>query len=464
MKVLFCSSEVFPFAKTGGLADVSGSLPLSLEKLGLEIKISMPWYKGIKPQKNFEDFGISKIGKSIEVIFIKNDEYFNRDGLYGTETGDYPDNLERFKFYCEKTLEIIKKINFKPHIIHCNDWQTGLIPVFLKFKLNSDEFYKDIKTAFTIHNLAYQGLFEKEKFPLLGLDQSLFSIDGLEFYGKINILKGALLFSDVLITVSPTYSKEIQTPEFGCGLEGVLRKRKDNLFGILNGLDYKIWDPKKDKLIFNTYDNKNLRAKTLNKIKLQSELGLKKDKDLILLGFVGRLTEQKGIDLICKALPQILNKKKFEVIILGKGDESYHKKLEELSKTLDKKYFSLNIKFDETLAHKIYAGCDFFLMPSRFEPCGLGQLISFKYGTIPIVHSTGGLKDTVTDVFSEKKGRGIVFYKMELDCFMEALEKSEILFKNKGLLKEVRNRIMKLSFSWLDSAKSYLEIYNKCLS
>jgi len=464
MKVLFCSSEVFPFAKTGGLADVSGSLPLSLEKLGLEIKISMPWYKGIKPQKNFEDFGISKIGKSIEVIFIKNDEYFNRDGLYGTETGDYPDNLERFKFYCEKTLEIIKKINFKPHIIHCNDWQTGLIPVFLKFKLNSDEFYKDIKTVFTIHNLAYQGLFEKEKFPLLGLDQSLFSIDGLEFYGKINILKGALLFSDVLITVSPTYSKEIQTPEFGCGLEGVLRKRKDNLFGILNGLDYKIWDPKKDKLIFNTYDNKNLRAKTLNKIKLQSELGLKKDKDLILLGFVGRLTEQKGIDLICKALPQILNKKKFEVIILGKGDESYHKKLEELSKTLDKKYFSLNIKFDETLAHKIYAGCDFFLMPSRFEPCGLGQLISFKYGTIPIVHSTGGLKDTVTDVFSEKKGRGIVFYKMELDCFMEALEKSEVLFKNKRLLKEVRNRIMKLSFSWLDSAKSYLEIYNKCLS
>ena len=464
MKVLFCSSEVFPFAKTGGLADVSGSLPLSLEKLGLEIKISMPWYKGIKPQKNFEDFGISKIGKSIEVIFIKNDEYFNRDGLYGTETGDYPDNLERFKFYCEKTLEIIKKINFKPHIIHCNDWQTGLIPVFLKFKLNSDEFYKDIKTVFTIHNLAYQGLFEKEKFPLLGLDQSLFSIDGLEFYGKINILKGALLFSDVLITVSPTYSKEIQTPEFGCGLEGVLRKRKDNLFGILNGLDYKIWDPKKDKLIFNTYDNKNLRAKTLNKIKLQSELGLKKDKDLILLGFVGRLTEQKGIDLICKALPQILNKKKFEVIILGKGDESYHKKLEELSKTLDKKYFSLNIKFDETLAHKIYAGCDFFLMPSRFEPCGLGQLISFKYGTIPIVHSTGGLKDTVTDVFSEKKGRGIVFYKMELDCFMEALEKSEVLFKNKRLLKEVRNRIMKLSFSWLDSAKHYLEIYNKCLS
>ncbi len=464
MKVLFCSSEVFPFAKTGGLADVSGSLPLSLEKLGLKIKISIPLYKGIKPQRNFTDFGISKIGKNIEVIFIKNEKYFNRDGLYGTAAGDYPDNLERFKFYCEKTLEIIKKINFKPQIIHCNDWQTALIPVFLKFKLNSDKFYKDIKTVFTIHNLAYQGLFEKEKFPLLGLDWGLFSIDGLEFYGKINILKGALLFSDVLITVSPTYSKEIQTPEFGCGLEGVLRKRKDHLFGILNGIDYKIWNPRRDKLIFNNYDEKDLRKKTLNKTKLQEELGLEKDRNLILLGFVGRLAEQKGIDLISKALPQILNTKKFEMVILGKGDERYHKILEEISGGANKKYFSLNIKFDEVLAHKIYASCDFFLMPSRFEPCGLGQLISFKYGTIPVVHSTGGLKDTVVDISENEKGTGIVFEKMDLNSFMKGLEKCEVLFRNKKLLRETRRKIMKLSFSWLSSAKKYLQVYNKCLS
>ena len=469
MKVAFCSSEVFPFSKTGGLADVCGALPLSLENQGVEVKIFTPLYKDIQPANMFDEWGVSKIGKNIEVVFIRNDNFFNRSGLYGTPEGDYPDNLERFSFFCFKILEVLKKINFKPDVIHCHDWQTGLVPVFLKYKFSQDLFYKDIKTVFTIHNLAYQGLFAQEEFSKLNLPPELFSIDGLEFYGKINILKGALLFSDILTTVSPTYAKEIQTEEFGCGLEGVLKKRAESLYGVLNGLDYSVWDPAKDGLIYKKYSPKNILVKLENKLKLQKDNKLKPQKEKFLLGFVGRLAEQKGIDLLAEVIPEVIENLNTQLIILGTGDIKYHQVLDKFYRKYSKgKFrgnFSLHIKFDEKLAHRIYAGVDCFLMPSRFEPCGLGQMISFKYGTIPIVHATGGLADTVVDYTANpQNGNGFVFRDMSKEAFLDAIKRAKEVFNKKRKWSSLRRKVTTFLFSWEDSAKRYIELYNKCLS
>ncbi len=469
MKIGFCSSEVFPFSKTGGLADVCGALPAALEEEGQEVKIFTPLYKGIKPQEMNSRFGRSVIGKNIEVFFIRNDEYFSRDYLYGTPQGDYPDNLERFSFFARRVLEVIKEIGFRPHIMHCHDWQTGLIPVYLRYIFNKDAFYQGIGTIFTIHNLAYQGIFPADKFGILGLPQEFFSIDGLEFYGKINLLKGALLESDILTTVSPTYAREIQTSEFGCGLEGVLSKRKDVLFGVLNGLDYNIWDPQADPLIYSNYGPQNIEKKGKNKVSLQKDCGLKIDKDIFLLGFVGRLAEQKGIDLLAEIIPPLLEKLKAQIVILGTGDQKYHQILEELlsrykSDKIFGKQIAIYLTFDETLAHRIYAGADSFLMPSRFEPCGLGQMISLKYATLPIVHRTGGLADTVVDVSQDiEKGNGFVFTDVSSRAFLECIERAQGVFSDKATWSLIQKRVINLSFSWRDSARNYIRLYNRCL-
>jgi len=270
MKIVICASEVVPFAKTGGLADVAGALPLALEKEGQEVIVILPRYKAIDAAKfNLKTSGdwilAGTLGQGIKVYFIENAGLFNREGLYGDKQGDHPDNLERFSFYCRRSLELLKEINFKPDIIHCHDWQSSLIPVFLKTVYSQDPFYKKIRTVLTIHNIGYQGLFPREEFPKLGLDWSLFSMEGLEFYGKVNILKGGMLFADLINTVSPTYAREIQTKEFGFGLEGVLNKRKDSVFGILNGLDYDIWDPQRDKFIARNFSITDLTGKARDK-------------------------------------------------------------------------------------------------------------------------------------------------------------------------------------------------------
>lgn len=465
MKIAICSSEVVPFAKTGGLADVAGALPLALEYLKHEAIVVMPKYGCVKNAgmlvKNLKPgFSFATIGKNIRVYFIENDQYYNRPGLYGEKAGDYLDNLLRFSFYCRKTLELLKIIDFPPDIIHCNDWQSALIPVFLKTQFSNDKFYKETKTVLTIHNLAYQGLFPKEGFSNLNLDESLFSIDGFEFYGKTNLLKAGILFSDAITTVSQGYAKEMLTKEFGCGLEAVLEKRKKDLSGIINGLDYSIWNPRTDIYIFSNYDESDLSGKKNNKKELQKLCGLAVKEDIPLFGFVGRLAEQKGIDLLSEIIKDI-SKMNMQIVILGTGDLKYHVLLEEVAKQFPKS-FSLNLKFDDMLARRIYAGCDMFFMPSRYEPCGLGQMISFKYGTIPIVYKTGGLADTVSD-FNPKteEGNGFVFTTYTKGAFLDVINRSLALYANKKIWQRLAKKVMALNFSWVESAKKYIQLFKK---
>jgi starch synthase len=455
MKIAFCSSEVFPYAKTGGLADVSGALPLALAQKDCEVKVFMPLYKNVKPQRTFEECGYSKEG-NVEFYFIKNDNYFLRDSLYGTSQGDYMDNLERFSFYSKEVLELLKKLKFSPDIIHCNDWQASLVNIYLKTLYQSDNFFDKTKSVLTIHNLAYQGLFSREKYPVLSISWDYFNMHCLEFYGKVNLLKGAIVFSDMVNTVSPTYAKQIQTPDYGCGLDGVLRQVRAKLTGILNAIDYDVWDPQKDKLIYKNYSAKNLEGKYINKKMFQKELGLKVDKDTLLLGMVSRLAEQKGIDILSDALDYIL--RKYQVVILGLGDEKYHKLLKQKAAKF-KKSFALRLAFDETTAHRIYASCDGFLMPSRFEPCGLSQMISYKYATLPVVHSTGGLVDTVVDV--QNGGGGFVIANYTSNDLIYAVERAANLYEEKQKRLKLMRKVTQYNFSWDATAKHYIEMYKK---
>jgi len=447
MKIAFCASEAVPYAKTGGLADVAGALPQALEKEGHEVIVILPKYKGIKA-----DSGI--LGSAVKAYFLENDAYFNREALYGTRAGDYEDNLERFAFYSRKCLEFLKEIKFKADIIHCHDWQASLIPVYLQTEFVKEPFYRKMRTLLTIHNLGYQGIFPAEEFPKLGLEAGLFNMEGLEFYGRLNILKGGIIFSDIINTVSPTYAQEICTERFGFGLEGVLGERQDRLFGILNGLDYSIWDPQKDRFILKDYSAKEPAAKEKNKEDLQKACSLPQDKNIPLIGMVSRLAEPKGFDLITESIGQIC-RMGAQLVILGVGDKKYHEALKHSAAKYPEN-ISLNLKFDDPLAHKIYAGSDMFLMPSNYEPCGLGQLIAFKYGSIPVVFKTGGLADTVN------KKNGFIFDIYDQPSFIGAVSSAVDTFKKdkKAWAALVKNA-MQLDFSWEKSAKKYLELYAK---
>lgn len=458
MKILFCASEMVPFAKTGGLADVAGALPLALEELNQDVIVVLPKYKSIQDGKfNIrrlkDDISYAVIGKKIKVYFIDNGAYYQRDSLYGDKGGDYPDNLDRFSYYSKRALELLKEIKFKPDIIHCHDWQSGLIPVYLKTVYAQDPFYKKINTVFTIHNIGYQGLFPKNQFPRLGLDWSLFNMEMLEYYGQINILKGGIVFSDLITTVSPTYSKEIQTKEFGFGLDGVLNRRRDSVFGILNGLDYSIWNPSSDKFIAKNYSNQNMEDKYKDKQDLQKICRLPVKDNLPLFGIVSRLAEQKGFDILAESIDEIC-RLGLEMVILGTGDLKYHRILKDIVKKYPK-VISLYLKFDDTLAHKIYAGSDVFLMPSKYEPCGLGQMISLNYGTIPLVFKTGGLADTVN------KANGFIFDNYCKQGLIKTIKKAIEAFKNKKKWETLMQLAMRCNFSWDESAKKYIRLYEK---
>ncbi|OGX15362.1 MAG: hypothetical protein A2166_04475 [Omnitrophica WOR_2 bacterium RBG_13_41_10] len=458
MKILQVASEMVPFAKTGGLADVAGALPLALEEWGEDIIVALPRYKAVDPAK-FKiiklnnDISYSIIGKNIKVYFIENNKYFDRPALYGDKSGDYPDNLERFSYFCKRALQLLKELKFIPDAIHCHDWQSALIPVYLKNLYKKDSFYKKIKTLFTIHNIGYQGLFPKDEYPKLGLDWGLFNMEMLEFYGKINILKGGIVFSDLISTVSEAYSREIQTEEFGFGMEGILNRRKNDVFGILNGLDYSIWDPAADKLIAKNYSLKEPQGKLKDKEDLQRICKLPVKKEIPLIGIVSRLAEQKGFDIFAEALEQIC-KMDLQLVILGTGDLKYHALLENAVKKYPK-IIVLYLKFDDQLAHKIYAGSDMFLMPSKYEPCGLGQLISFKYGTIPIVFKTGGLADTVN------KDNGFVLESYSKEDLIKAVQEGLAAFKNKEKWTKLVKQAMQYNFSWETAAKKYVKLYEK---
>ncbi len=458
MKIAMAVSEVVPFAKTGGLADVGGALPLALEYCGHEVIVIMPGYKCIRDSKLkvnrvSKDISFSVIGKNIKVYFIENSLYFDRDGLYGDKNGDYQDNLERFTFFCRRGLDLLKEIDFCPDILHLHDWQTSLMAVYLKTLYSERSFYNSIKSLITIHNIGYQGIFAKEEFFKLGLEYKFFDVDGLEFYNRINLLKGGIIFSDFINTVSPTYAKEIQTEEFGFGLEGLLKERKSVLSGILNGVDYSVWDPNTDKFIMQNYSVRNIENKVLDKEDLQKKCGLSVNRDIPVLGIVSRLAEQKGFDIFAESLDEFC-KIGVQLVILGTGDQKYHQLLKSVARK-HPKTISLNLRFDDPLAHKIYAGSDIFLMPSKYEPCGLGQLISLRYGTIPLVFKTGGFVDTIN------KDNGFIFGAYTKEDLQKTIKKAVSVFKDKVKWMRLVLNAMECNFSWKASADKYTQLYDK---
>ncbi len=475
LKVVFVASEAVPLVKVGGLADVVGSLPKALRRRGVDVLVILPEYRAVKNSGwDVKETGIkvsSPIGSSwleanidsVEVdgvpfFLVRHDPYFDREGVYGENGEDYPDNLERYAFFNKITLELLKRLDYKPDVIHCNDWQTGLIPVFKDAFYSSDPFYEGVKTVFGLHNLAYQGLFPVEKFYLLGLDWSYFTYQGIEFYGRVNCLKAGLMYSDVIVTVSPRYAKEIQTPEYGWGLDGVLRSRRDKLFGILNGIDYEYWDPWKDPFIFEKFGMRGnkayLKGKLVNKVRLLESEGLKvEDGQRPLVSIVSRLVHQKGIDLAVDAVSHLLESGRLYFVVLGRGEPGLEQKLVHLQEKFPESV-RVHLEFNEALAHQLYAGSDLILIPSRFEPCGLTQMIAMRYGTIPVVRRTGGLADTVDE------NVGFLFDKPETDELLSTLDVALNAVGGKDWNKRIKLAMSK-DFSWDRSAEEYLKLYSR---
>ncbi|MBN3040580.1 MAG: glycogen synthase GlgA [Candidatus Omnitrophica bacterium] len=480
LEIVFVSPEVAPFAKTGGLADVAESLPKALAALDCQIKVFLPLYRQVKlqklPLKLIKDNIKIKIKKTnlyfslytfrdkgVNFFFIRNDRFFNRKYLYSTVKKDYPDNALRFAFFSQAVLAGLMHIRSRPDVIHCNEWQSALIPFYLKFLKHYLDYFKNTKTVFTIHNLIYQGLFSKKVMSEIGINKKFFNWKGLEFYGKLSLIKAGLIYSDALTTVSRGYAREILTWKFGCGLEGLLNMRKDRLYGIVNGVDYNQWNPKKDKFLKFNYDNKDLGSKLNCKKDLLKSLGLEVDPARPLLGNVSRLVPNKGIDIILESLDDII-KLNCCLVLLGLGNDDVNRRLKVLAKDYPKR-IAVKVGFDNSLAHKIEAGCDIYLMPSRYEPCGLNQLYSLKYGTIPIVGAVGGLDDTIIDYrYDKKKGNGFKLKPVNKREFLRALRYAVEMFADKKSWNKIVSRVMTSDFSWKKSAKEYIKLYRGILS
>ena len=484
LSILQVSPEVVPFAKTGGLADVVGSLPLALRELGHGVSVVMPLHREVRSSKrkiNPVSLRLSvplggtrqeaaiyqgnlSFPKKVPIYFIENESYFDREYLYGTPQGDYPDNAERFAFFARAALEMVLALGLKPDVIHCHDWQSALVPLYHELFYKASGHLSATATVLTVHNLAYQGVFEPEALALAGLPQDLFHSKGIEFYGKVNYLKAGLLYADFINTVSRKYSQEIQAPEYGYGLDGVLRERSDYLFGIINGVDYKDWNPATDKYIPANYEASDLRGKEKCKRELLKEFKLLGLEDKPLLGMISRLAAQKGFDLLAEAADELFALD-VGLIVLGTGDEKYQRLLAEMAQRYPGK-MALSIAFDNRLAHKIEAGCDIFLMPSRYEPCGLNQIYSLKYGTIPLVRATGGLDDTVESFDpGTGKGNGFKFFSYSAAELVEKVNEAVGIFlHDKANWRKLMQNAVAGDFSWEKSAESYVELYLKALS
>jgi starch synthase len=479
MNILLTASEVTPFAKTGGLADVAGALPGELCRLGHDVRIFMPLYRCIKKREfNLRPVtelppiavgGVNRTGKvwqgdlhGVPVYFLEQDDFFDREGLYGTSRNDYPDNAERFGYMARALLTALPKIGFRPDILHLNDWQTGLVPALLRSDWAGDSFYGDTATLTTIHNLGYQGLFPAETVSSLNLDPALFTMEGLEYFGQVSFLKSGLIFADLLTTVSETYCAEIQTSQMGHGFDGILRSRSNRLFGVLNGIDDQLWDPRNDTALPACYDADDLAGKRQNKRRLQMKLGLQCDADKPLVAMVTRLAGQKGLDLVEQAWEGLL-KRGVQMAILGSGDQDFMDRFAALG-VQSPEQAAVRLGFDDGLARLIYAGSDMFLMPSRYEPCGLGQLIALRYGSVPVVRKTGGLADTVFDPIDEAdRANGFTFSEISASAMLEALDRALALYRDsEGWLRLLRNG-MQGDFSWRRSALRYLELYRKAV-
>jgi starch synthase len=472
-KILFVTSEAHPLIKTGGLADVCGSLPKALAELSQDIKLIIPNYQALKITENVSFLCSIRVdNRNINILetrmpdshvtvwLVDYPAYYNYPGNpYVDENGNpWPINAERFALFCRIAVEAaMNRVhqNWKPDVVHCNDWQTGLVPALLSLEHDRPS------TVFTIHNMAYQGLFPGNTAAVLNLPGKLWHPAGLEFHEMLSFIKGGLVYADEITTVSPTYALEIQTPEFGYGLEGLLEHRKEFLGGIINGIDLDQWDPETDPYITQHFNAATLNKKLLNKSELQRRFSLPVNDRVPLFGLIGRLVEQKGIDLILECLPELIAMD-MQFVLLGSGNKDFEKQLKKIADLYPEK-IAITIGYDEALAHLIEAGADIFLMPSRFEPCGLNQMFSQRYGTIPIVRKTGGLADTVVDTLPEtlanQTASGIVFNEASSGALLEAIKRTLILYSSPDAWKKMQVNAMKKDFSWQRSAEQYLALY-----
>jgi starch synthase len=476
MHIAFVASECVPFSKTGGLADVVGSLPRALAAAGHQVSVYVPRYRRthISEERTvapsitipFDDqyrfcsilTGAGYAG--VRFFFVDYLPFFDRDGLYGTSSGDFPDNAERFALFCRAVIEGSKILGV-PDIFHCHDWQAALVPILLRNQYAEDPVFSSTGTVFTIHNMGYQGLFPPEILPLLTLPWDLFTITKMEFFGNVNFLKGALVYSDWITTVSRKYAQEIQTSEFGFGLDGVLKDRAPNLTGILNGVDYNEWNPENDRFIAAHYSADDLSAKQQCKQDLLSSFGLNPaESDSPVIGIVSRFAAQKGFDLI----GQIIDRLAMENIlmtVLGSGDKLYEEMFLRLSRQFPHK-IAVKIAYDNALAHKIEAGADMFLMPSRYEPSGLNQIYSLKYGTVPVVRATGGLDDTIDPWDPRtKKGTGFKFQEPTGDALLRSIHHALQLYRDQASWQKLMRNGMSKDFSWRPAVREYTRVYDR---
>src|SRR6266404_2879913 len=481
MRILLASSEAHPYSKTGGLADMVGALGKALALAGHQVALVTPLYKGIT--ERFSEIKRSDVSFEVQLgpgqvraevwcaepktgvalYFVDQPEFFHRPALYHEDGVDYPDNAARFIFFSKAVTHLARRLPLKPELVHAHDWQTGLVPLLITHQRKLEGWTDAPRTCMTIHNLAYQGLFAATLYPLTNLPWDYFSPAGLEFYGKMGCLKAGIAFADMITAVSPRYAREITTNEFGCGLDGLLRHRQASLFGILNGVDYEEWNTKTDPHIKHPYSKDDMSGKIANKIELQKELGLPQDATIPLFGSIGRLVEQKGIDIMLGALQEMLHSR-IQFVLLGTGASSFEKGFADLARQFPAQA-AIRIGFDEALSHRIEAGCDFFLMPSQFEPCGLNQMYSSRYGTIPIVRKTGGLDDTVIDATENiEVANGIKFSSYTAPALAKGIRKALALFEEAELFRRFRMNAMNADFSEERTAAEYVKVYQQALA
>ena len=484
MKIAFVSSEVFPYAKTGGLADVAGSLPIELSKLGHEVKVFMPNYKSIDHNKYFinrieiiPDFPVRVGGwdrdvklynsflpnSNVEIIFIDHPYYFHRDKIY-TENWDED---ERFIFFQKGFIETLQRLQWKPDVVNCNDWQTGLIPLLVKDNYNWDSFFDNVKFVYTIHNIAYQGRFGKDTLKRAEIDPKFFNPPGIvEHGGDINFMKAGIMMSEIVSTVSETYAKELLTSEYGAGMEGYLKYREHDFYGIVNGVDYEIWNPEKDESIPHKFSIDDLSGKKKNKQFLLEKFGLGYSENIPVIGIVSRMVSQKGFDLIAKIMNQLMNMN-IQLIVLGSGEAKYQSLFTNYAYYYPHKVGTY-IGFSDELSHLIEAGSDMFLMPSNYEPCGLNQIYSLKYGTVPIVRKTGGLADTVQDwneynSYGLDIGNGFSFYDYSPAALLQSIQRAVNDYNHNPVWQKIMKNGMIKDYSWKHSAEQYVELYKKAI-
>jgi starch synthase len=488
LSILFVSSEVLPFAKTGGLADVSGALPQVVREMGHDIRLIMPKYAAVSDRrfkihdiKRLTDMPIpvgektllgsvkssflANIKTKVQVYFLSNDDLYNRADLYTDPATKepWPDNDDRFIFFCRGVIQTLLRLGWKPDILHLNDWQSALIATLIKTEYAKEPLFKNTKIVFTVHNAAYQGVFPAESFAKTDLPASLFKADALEHQGMFNMMKAGLVHADAITTVSETYAKEIRTSaEYGYGLEGVFKKKAKNTFGLLNGMDTAIWSPVTDTCITATYSHEDLGPKIENKKALLEQFRMPFSAGTPVIGMVSRLVDQKGFDLIQEKLADIC-KLDCQLVVLGSGEKKYEDMLQKAAKKYPKRV-GVHIGFDEALAHMIEAGSDMFLMPSKYEPCGLNQMYSLAYGTLPIVRATGGLADTVEDLDDKPKtGTGFVFKPYDADAMLATISRAIAAYANKDVWVAAQKRGMVMDFTWNTSAQRYIELYKTLL-